>query len=321
MNTSKLLYQKIRKNEAISKVEAKSLIEVPLPELKEVANVIRTDFCKNSFDFCTIVNAKSGMCSENCKYCAQSSHYQIEGVETYPLMETRELVKQAKYNAEKGVLRFSLVTSGKRLSKEEIEKVIISIKKIREEVGIEVCTSFGLLDYQELVKIKEAGVTRIHCNLETSRNYFPQICSTHTYEEKIRTLSAAQKAGLHICSGGIIGMGETMEDRIDMIFELRALGVCSIPINILNPIKGTPFENQFPITKDEIERTIAICRFIIPNASIRLAGGRGLLEDYGESCFRAGANAMITGDMLTTAGSSIDQDKEMIEKMKFKVEL
>lgn len=314
------LKNKIIGGEKISRTEATELINAPLEELCKCADEIRKHFCKDGFDICTIINGKCGRCSEDCKFCAQSARYKTM-IEEYPLLDTDEIVRQAKYNAERGVLRYSIVTSGKMLSDSDVDKVCESIKAIKSEVGIEVCVSFGLLGVEQFKKIKAAGASRVHCNLEASRNFFPSVCSTHTYDMKIETLKSARLAGLSICSGGIMGLGETMEDRIDMAFDLRELAVKSVPINFLNPIKGTPFENNPPLSDDEKRRIVAIYRFILPDASIRLAGGRGLIADKGEGCFRSGANAAISGDMLTTSGITIENDMKMLKKLGFKAEL
>ena len=316
----KKLKNEIIGKKIISRAEATELINAPLEELCKCADEIRKHFCKNGFDICTIINGKCGRCSEDCKFCAQSARYKTM-IEEYPLLDTDEIVKQAKYNAERGVLRYSIVTSGKMLSDSDVDKVCESIKAIKSEVGIEVCVSFGLLGVEQFKKIKAAGASRVHCNLEASRSFFPSVCSTHTYDMKIETLKAARLAGLSICSGGIMGLGETMEDRIDMAFDLRELAVKSVPINFLNPIKGTPFENNPPLSDDEKRRIVAIYRFILPDASIRLAGGRGLIADKGEGCFRSGANAAISGDMLTTSGITIETDMKMLKKLGFKAEL
>lgn len=304
----------------IGKEQAMEIVSAPLEELCSAADELRRHFCGNGFDICTIINGKCGRCSEDCKYCAQSAHYKAY-VEEYPLLDTDEIVRQAKYNADRGVLRYSIVTSGRRLSDGEVDRVCESIRAVREQVGIEVCVSFGLLGYEHFVKIKAAGASRVHCNLESSRRYFPSVCTTHTYDEKIATLQAAKKAGLSICSGGIMGLGETMEDRIDMALTVRELGVRSVPVNFLNPIKNTPYENNILPDEDEKRRIAAIYRFILPDASIRLAGGRGLMPDKGESCFRSGANAAISGDMLTTAGITIETDMKLLEKLGCKAEL
>lgn len=321
MNRVKVLKERILAGGEISKEEALSLWEAPLEEVANTADEIREKFCGKGFDICTIVNGKSGRCSEDCKFCAQSSHYSTESQEVYGLLSTEKLVEDAKANGRKGVLRYSIVTSGKALSSKEVEDVCESIKAIKEETDLEVCVSLGLLEEEDFRKIKEAGASRVHCNLETSENFFPKVCSTHSYDEKTETLKAAKRAGLSICSGGIIGLGETPEDRIDMVFAVKSLGVKSIPVNFLNPIKGTPFEKNPPLSADEIRRCVAVFRFIVPDASIRLAGGRGLVEDKGRACFESGANAAISGDMLTTAGITVEKDMRMIDELGFEVML
>lgn len=319
MNFTEECRQKIYSGENITRQEAIALAKEPLDALTTVADEIRKHMCGNRFDMCTIVNGKCGKCSEDCKYCAQSAHYNTDCQESYPLLQTEELLAGAKQNEKQGVLRYSIVTSGKRLCDWEIAQVCESIRAIREQSNIEVCASFGLLNEKQFAKLKEAGVSRVHCNLESSKRYFPKVCTTHTYEEKIAVINAAKSAGLSVCSGGIMGLGETMEDRIDMALDLRELGVKSIPVNLLNPIKGTPYEKNHILTEEEFCRIIALFRFLIPDGAIRLAGGRGLLKNKGERCFQSGANAAISGDMLTTAGITVSSDKEMLEKLKFMI--
>ena len=304
----------LNENYHITKQEAISLIDTDLKELSLYAEKIKQKFCGNKFDMCSIVSGKSGKCSENCKFCAQSSHYKTS-IKEYPLLDSQNIFKEAKHNADKKVKRFSIVTSGKKLSDTEIDSVCQTYKDIKSKCDILLCASMGLLSYEQFVKLKQAGVTRYHCNLETSRRFFPSICSTHTYDDKINTINLAKKAGLEICSGGIFGLGETFEDRIDMFFDIYNLGIKSVPINVLNPIKGTPFENNKILSQEEINRTVAIARFILPDAFIRLAGGRLLFKDKGVSMFSSGANATITGDMLTTSGTSIDEDFNTIKKL------
>lgn len=192
---------------------------------------------------------------------------------------------------------------------------------MREECEIKLCASHGLLDEEDFTKLKEAGIVRYHNNLETSRNYFASICTTHTYEDKIKTIKAAQRVGLEVCSGGLFGIGEIMEDRIDMAFELREMGVTSIPINVLVPIPGTPMEKMLPITEEEVLKSITIYRFIHPTAFIRLAGGRMYLTDNGRLAFEGGANATITGNLLTTCGNTIQDDLKMLKTLGFEVKL
>lgn len=304
----------------ITKEDAIKLVDVDLEDLCNAANELRNYFCGNSFDICTIINGKSGRCSEDCKYCAQSSHYKVS-IEDYPLLSSEELLKGAKYNQEKGILRYSIVTSGKRLSDTEVDKICESYSQIKEEFGISLCASHGLLSYESFKKLKDAGVDRYHNNLETSRRNFSNICTTHTYDDKIAAIKNAQKAGLTVCSGGILGLGETMEDRIDMALDIRDLGVKSIPINILNPILGTPYEGSEILSTEEVRRVVSIFRFILPDGAIRLAGGRGLIEQKGKTTFTSGANAAISGDMLTTAGISIQDDMKMIEELGFEVSM
>ena len=296
------------------------LCNAPLDELYSAADEIRQHFCGNTFDICTIINGKSGRCSEDCKYCAQSIHYKTQ-IDEYALLDTDELTRQARYNAERGVLRYSIVTSGRNLSEAELIQICKSIRAIRENVDIEVCVSFGLMDEGQFREIEAVGVSHIHCNLETSSRFFPEVCTTHTYEEKIKTIQAAQRAGLFVCSGGIMGLGETMEDRIDMALTLRKLGIRSVPINFLNPIKGTPYEKNISLNDEEKCRIVAIYRFLLPDAYIRLAGGRGLIKDKGECCFRAGANAAISGDMLTTTGITIEADMRLMDKLGYEVRI
>lgn len=319
----KELKRKIISGYEITKPEALHIARISLNpktliSLCSYSNDIRKHFCGDSFDICTIINGKSGRCSENCKYCAQSAHYPVE-MQNYDLLNSDTLLECAKSNESNGILRYSIVTSGRSLSKDEIDKICISYKKIKDNSNIALCASHGLLEYEDFLKLRTAGVVRYHNNLETSRNNFPNICTTHTYEDKIKAIKAAQKAGLTVCSGGIIGLGETMEDRIDMAFELKSLGIKSIPINILTPIPHTPFENNPTMRYEDLKRIICLFRFILPDSSIRLAGGRGILSDKGRELFLSGANAAISGDMLTTSGIDMNYDMRMIKELGFKI--
>ena len=317
----KTLTDEVLQGKEISKEEALKLVTAPLQDLCSYADEIRKHFCGNTFDMCTIINGKSGRCSENCKYCAQSAHYCTK-IEEYPLLDSDTIVEQAHYNDDRGVLRYSIVTSGKALNDAEIENVCQSIRRIKEETNVKVCVSFGLLNAKQFEKIKQAGVERVHNNLETSRNNFPNVCTTHTFDDKIKAIKSAQSVGLNVCSGGIMGLGETMEDRIDLALSVRELGIKSIPINLLNPIPNTPYENNPILTNDEMCRIVAILRFINPKSFIRLAGGRGLLEDFGKRCFQSGANAVISGDMLTTTnGMTIEKDMQMVKSLGYEVKL
>ncbi len=317
MNVNSLT-EKVLKGEQVTKGDALYLYDQPLDQLCEGADKIRRHFCSSCFDLCTIINGKSGRCSENCKFCAQSAHNHT-GVTEYPLLPDEEILAQAKINQQQGVLRYSIVTSGKRLSDGEVDRMCSLIQRIRAEAGILVCVSFGLLTEEQFRKLKAAGVSRVHNNLETSERNFPNICTTHTFQDKVRAIRAAQAAGLSVCSGGIMGLGETVEDRIDMALSLRELGIKSVPVNMLNPIPGTPFEKNERLTNEDMRRIVAVYRFILPDASIRLAGGRGLLPDKGKGCFSSGANAAISGDMLTTAGITVQTDLALLKELGYEV--
>lgn len=313
------LKEKVKNRYEVTREEAIEIYKSDYEKLTSAANELREYFCGNDFDVCTIINAKSGKCSENCKFCAQSSHYHTN-VSEYDLLDEETIVQDAvdKYN--KGIPRYSMVASGKGLTAKDIDKICRITRKIYEKApGIKVCISGGIISEESFEKLKEAGITRIHNNLETSRNFFPEVCTTHTYDQKIETIKAAKEAGMEICSGGLIGLGEDFTDRIDMALQLRELDVHSVPINLLNPIKNTPFENNEPLPMEEVNRTCATFRFIMPKALIRLAGGRAIMEEFGESAFKSGANATISGVLLTTKGISIEDDMKRFKDLNYKV--
>ena len=285
-----------------------------LDELLQGADRIRAVICGDKVDLCTIVNGRSGRCGEDCKFCAQSMRHNT-GCEQYEFLDEDEIVALAKSNESELVDRYSIVTSGKSLAGESFEKVIKAFERLRKECRMDLCASLGFLTDEQFSRLVETGVTSYHANIETSRGYFPSICTTHTYEDKIDNIRRAQEAGLCVCSGGIIGMGESWEDRLDMAVSLAELGIESIPINALMPIAGTPLENMPQLTEDEILRTVAFFRFINPTANIRLAAGRAIMENNGERAFSGGASATITGNMLTTSSSTIRSDREMLERM------
>lgn len=289
------------------------IASMPRKELYELAHRTTRKYLGNRFDSCSIINAKSGNCSENCKWCSQSVFSRCN-IEKYPLVSADRAVKEGLYNSSFGIKRFSLVTSGKRVSKKEIDEICKIVKALKETGKIIPCVSLGLIDEEDMFKLAEAGATRYHCNMESSPSYFGELCTTHTQEEKIKTLKAAEKAGLSLCSGGIIGMGETLDDRIELALLLRDLNVKSIPINFLNPIKGTPLQDAKPLTEDEILTTIAIFRLINPTAFLRFAGGRALIsKEIQEKALYIGINAAIMGDMLTTLGNSAKNDIAMFK--------
>ncbi len=287
-----------------------------LDELCQGADSIRKALCGDDVDLCAIINGRSGSCSENCKFCAQSSYYNT-GIEKYSFLDTDIIVADCKKHADKGVHRYSIVTAGRDLKGKDLEVACNTYKRMNEECDIDLCASHGLLSEEALIALKESGVSTYHENIETSKRNFPNVCTTHTYEDKINGIKLAQRLGFNVCSGGIIGMGESFEDRLDMAVSLAELGVQSIPINVLMPISGTAYENLERLTEDEILRTIAMFRFVNPTARIRLAAGRILMEDSGKRAFHAGANATITGDLLTTSGNNIEKDKDMLTQMGF----
>lgn len=312
------LKKRVSAGHEISREEASLLKDVDMRELCSASDELRFLFCGDAFDFCSIINGKSGKCSEDCKYCAQSVHYNT-GIKEYPLLDGKVIMDEARDNFTKGIGRFSIVTSGQSLSDKEIESICKIYSQIDNDCGVYLCASHGLLSEKQFTQLRRAGVRRYHNNLETSRRFFPQICSTHSYDEKLEALRMAKHAGLEICSGGIFGLGETFEDRIDMAFELKSLNVLSVPINIFTPIKGTPLGDMALIGYDEILRSVAIYRFILPRAFLRMAGGRGTLEDRGRQIFSSGVNAAISGNMLTTQGITADIDIKMVKEMGYRV--
>ncbi len=237
-------------------------ITAELEQLCSGADRIRKHFKGDHVDLCSIINGRSGRCSENCKFCAQSAHH-CTGIEEYPFLDEKKILAECLHNEERGVHRFSIVTAGRTLSDDDFEKAISAYKLMGSKSSLELCASHGLLSQEQFDRLYSAGVRRYHANIETSRRNFPNICTTHTYEDKIECIRRAQKAGFEVCSGGIIGMGENWEDRIDMAVSLSELGVKSIPINALMPIKGTPLENTERITAEYILCTVALFRYIV----------------------------------------------------------
>ena len=292
----------------------KIFLDAELDELQKSAGVIQKHFCGNHIDLCTIINGKSGRCGENCKYCAQSACHKT-GIEEYDFLPIEKIFSAALYNEKAGVNRFSIVTSGRSLSGADFDKAVEAYKFMNGKLKIELCASHGILTAEQFKRLRKVGVKSYHHNIETSKRFFPQICTSHTYDDRIKTIKIAQSAGLNVCSGGIIGMGESWQDRFDMAFALAELGIKSIPINVLNAVKGTKLENLPPLEPKEILRTIAIFRFINPDANIRLAAGRKFLPDKGESAFLYGASASITGNMLTTSGTTIKGDFEILKRL------
>lgn len=282
-------------------------------ELYEAADKVREVLCGKYFDTCSIINARSGRCSEDCKWCSQS-HKHKTGIDEYPLIGVEEAMKLAKENDGARVRRYSLVTSGRTMTDSQIDAVVEIYKELRKETGLFLCASMGLLTKPQLQKLYDAGVRRYHCNIETAPSHFPSLCTTHTTAEKVQTIKWAKEVGMDACSGGIIGMGETDEQRVEMACYLREIGVRSIPVNVLMPIKGTALENQASLTIEEILRTMSMFRLVNPKAYIRMAGGRASYWKESDLALKCGVNSSIVGDMLTTIGAkSIEDDMERFE--------
>lgn len=299
--------------------EALSLMRsLSLEDLCALAHALRLRYQGKRVDMCSIMNARSGKCGEDCKWCSQSRFHHTD-IEVYPLVDAESALREAVHNASKGVSRFSLVTSGRTLSPADTERICAIYRRIGSECPIKLCASLGLLNREQLFQLKESGVTRYHCNLETAPSYFPQVCTTHTIEEKLQTIEWAREAGLEICSGGIIGMGESEEQRVEFALALRRTGAVSIPVNILNPIPGTRLAGTPPLKDEEVIRAVAMIRILNPEASVRLAGGRSRIKAVEPELFRCGISGSIVGDLLTTTGSDIDTDKAMFLRLGFEL--
>ena len=273
-------------------------------------------YLKKEFEFCSIISARTGKCSQNCKYCAQSSHYNTN-IETNPLLSVETVVDAAKDSVKNGADRVAIVTSGKTPDESDFDTMLEMIKALNNE-GIKSCASIGILNDEQAKKLAEVGLVRFHHNINTCKSYHPEICTTHTYEDRINTVNLVKKYGIELCCGVIIGMGETVEQRIEMALELAEINPDSIPVNILTPIKNTPFESYGDkIDEENVLRTLAIFKIACPKASIRLAGGKKarLSEDAIEKAFTYCVDSTIVGNYLTTTGFSPKDDEELINKI------
>ncbi len=300
----------------MDRIEVSSLLNLSLPELILIADKARKDFVDAKIELCSIMNAKSGLCTEDCKFCAQSGRYQT-GIPVYPLVSKEQMILAARRALDIGAERFGIVTSGDSLRDEEINIIADAVGEITRKVGIKVCASLGSINTDGFLLLKKAGLSRYHHNIETSPDYFPKIVRTHTFKERLETVKAAKSAGLEVCSGGIIGMGEMLKDRIEMAFILKELDVDSVPINILVPIKGTPLEGKKVISCGEVIRTIALFRIILKDKTIKIAAGReSVLKDFQALAFLAGANGMLIGGYLTIEGRSVEEDQVLTNEVK-----
>lgn len=315
------LKDKVLNGYSITKEEALQLVQIqppafslqPFLNLFSAANKIREKFRGNSVDLCSIINAKSGACPEDCSYCAQSSKSKTN-IAVYPLVKKDTVINKAREAKDAGVRRFCIVTSGRKVSKSELKEIASMIKDIRN-IGLLPCATLGLMNREELFFLKESGLERYHHNLETSKRFFPEICRTHTYDDKLKTIDAAKSTGLSVCSGGIFGMGETWQDRIDMAFAVKELNVDSVPINFLIPVKGTSMAEMNFLHPFEALKIISLYRFILPEKEIRICGGRiQILGEFNSMVFMAGADSLLTGNYLTTTGRRYEDDLKLIRQ-------
>lgn len=311
--------ERVLRGEAIDINEAEQLYELAdKRHLYHLASEVREKFAGKIFDSCSIVNAKRGKCEDDCKWCSQSVHHNSK-INSYELIDPKEAINLAQNNEENGIKRFSLVTSGRALSNKIKNRIIGIYKEIQIQTNLEMCASFGLISTEQLIELKKTGISHYLCNLEASRSYFSTLCSTHSYDEKISVIRAAQKAGLKVCSGGIIGMGETMKQRIELAFQLRELGVKSVPLNILSPVDGTPLAGQKVLSYEEVLTTFALFRLILPDANIRFSGGRNQIKQIQSEALKSGINAALVDDLLTIIGSDIKEDMKQFQFAGFEV--
>jgi biotin synthase len=288
-------------------------------DLAAAANRVREEFNGNEIDLCLLLNAKSGRCSEDCAYCAQSAHYKTEAP-VYPLMDLNRMVEEATEAQKKGTGRFCLITSGREPNDHEFETILSALDRIRKETTLDLDCSLGTLSEERAESLRKAGVTRYNHNLETAESHFPKVCSTHSFRDRVKTIEVLKGQGFSICCGGIIGLGESPQQRLELAFSLRELGIDCIPFNILNPRPGTPLEHSESIPSLEIIKTISLFRLILPKGTIKVAGGREVhLRDLQSLALLAGANGLIVGNYLTTPGRQAEDDFRMVKDLGFKL--
>jgi biotin synthase len=281
-------------------------------DLLALANKVREKFRGNKVDLCSIINAKSGACPEDCSFCAQSA-YNKTNSDVYPLLNKETIMEAALSAKEQGVKRFCIVTSGKSPSKKELDEICTFISDLRSS-GLLPCATLGMLEYEQLRQLKDAGLNRYHHNLETSESFFSEICTTHTYKDKLKTIEAARSLDLSICSGGIFGLGESWKDRIEMAFALKEIGVDSVPVNFFSPIAGTALAKRDLLDPLEALKIISIYRLILPECQIRVCGGRPVtLRELNSHVLSSGADGLLIGNYLTTQGRNPEDDLQMIK--------
>ena len=313
---------KVLSGRSVTMEDILPLLEAKGPDIMElaaVANRVRVEFMGNRIDLCSLLNAKSGRCSEDCAFCAQSAHYKTEAP-AYSLMDTDQMVKEAKEAQKSQTERFCLISSGRNLNEKEFETVLNALSQIRVETDLALDCSFGTLTQERAEALKKVGATRYNHNLETAESHFSKICTTHSFQDRVQTIEILKNQGFSICCGGIIGLGESARQRMELAFSLRALGIDCIPLNILNPRPGTPLEHSDPIPPMEIIKTIALFRLILPKGTLKIAGGREVnLRDLQPLALLAGANGLILGNYLTTPGRSAEDDLTMLRDLGFEV--
>ena len=310
--------EKVFSGNHISADDAEKLLNIPdeyLKDLARCANEITRDFNGEKVDVEQLNNIKKNACSEDCTFCGQSAFFDT-GIETYQLPSPEEVVSKAKKAKDEGAESYCLVAAWREPSKKDFEKVCKIITEINDKVGISVECSLGFLTEEQAKKLKELRVKRYNHNLETAKSKFPEICTTHTYEDRLKTLGIARDAGLELCTGGIIGLGETREQRLELTLELARLFPEEVTINILVPVPGTPLELQTDLPNSEIVRMFSVIRFLLPESVIKISGGRETqLDDSGEELLQSGANGIITSGYLTMGGNEAQKDRQMIEKI------
>lgn len=307
--------------ESIDREEALALLKPERrEELRTRAHEVTERCVEKRFDFCSIINARSGRCSENCKWCAQSAHWKT-GCETYGWVGTEACVKGAQEAAANGADRIGIVTSGRCLSPEDVDSVCVALREMRKvvpEIGL--CASLGLLSEDDLIKLKDAGLQRVHCNIEAAPSLFPQLCTTHTTADKLATIHAAKRLGFQICCGGIIGMGETDEQLVEFAFALKEIAPDSIPVNVLHPIEGTPLYERGVLDPERVVDSVAVLRLVNPSTPLRFAGGRrDMSDETAAKCIYVGMSAGIAGPLLTTPGADFDDDRSLAVRAGFSV--
>lgn len=301
----------------MTKDELMKLYDINLGDLVEMSSKITKENFNNEVECCSIISAKTGACKENCKYCSQSVHNSAN-IECHSLLDIKKVKDAALSAKENGATRFCIVTSGTKAEEKDFPKILEMIKEVSSIEGIHCCASLGLLSQEQIKAIKEAGVERYNHNINTCENYYNQICTTHSYKDRIKTLEYLKEENIEACCGVILGMGETKEDRIDMALALAKLNPKTVPINILNPIKGTKLENyEDKITQEEVLRTICIFRIAMPKTILRYAGGRNtrFSKEYQKLGLKAGINGMLVGNYLTTCGADVKEDKKILKDL------